>query len=452
MDQTTPVSPRGAHSVPAVADIEPLERETMHRVMWRLMPLLVLGYFCNYLDRVNVGMAALTMNKQLGFSSAVFGFGSGIFFVGYLLFDLPSNLILSRVGARRWIARILFSWGIVSGFTAFVWNDWSFYGIRFLLGIAEAGFYPGMVLYITWWFPSHYRSRMQAILQSGLAISVIIGPPISGWLLTFNGAFGLQGWQLMFLIEALPAMIMSVVFWIMLTDRPRDAAWLRPEQREWLQRRLDAEDAQREAVHRYRLLETLVNLRVWLLTLVYFAQGMVNFTLMIFLPQIVKSIGISIQLTGFLTAMPFVFGTAAMFYWSARSDRSGNRTLYVATAFLVSATGLVACSLIGPTHPVFMMAVLIIGVMGQMSIAATFWVLPAAMLTGVAAAGGIALINSVGNMGGFVAPYLYGLIKDASGGSDHIALLALAIAPVIAALLLLAMGHDRRLERIPPHA
>ena len=214
------MSDRSKTSPQTTADVEPLERETINRVAWRLMPLLMLGYFCAYLDRVNVGFAGLTMIKALGFSGAVFGFGAGVFFVGYFLAELPSNLILAKVGARRWIARILLTWGIISALTAFVWNDWSFYGIRFLLGIAEAGFYPGIVLYLTWWFPSYYRSRMMAFFQSASVISLIIGPPVSAWLLTLDGVFGLQGWQWLFLLEALPPVIMCFVIWFLLTDRP----------------------------------------------------------------------------------------------------------------------------------------------------------------------------------------------------------------------------------------
>jgi ACS family tartrate transporter-like MFS transporter len=375
-----------------------------------------------------------------------------VFFVGYFLAEIPSNLVLNKVGARRWVARILLTWGIISGLTAFVWNDWSFYGVRFLLGLAEAGFYPGIVLYLTWWFPSYYRSRMQAIFQSASVISLIVGPPVSAWLLTLDGAFGLQGWQLMFLVEAVPPIIMCFAIWFLLTDHPRDAKWLRPEQREWLQTRLDSEEAQRESVHRYGLGETLRNPRVWALTLVYFGQNVSNYGLLIFLPQIIKSFGISTQMTGYVSALPFVFAAFAMIYWGLRSDRSGSRTMYVASACALCAAGLAACTFIGTGHPVWMMVALILGVMGQQSIAPTFWPLPTAMLSGVAAAGGIALINAVGNLGGFLGPYMFGLIKDATGGSDLLALLALAAAPVVSTVVLLAMGHDRRLERIPPRA
>jgi MFS family permease len=431
-----------------MAETSSLERETVNKVAWRLMPLLMLGYFCAYLDRVNVGFAGLTMNKALGFSPAVFGFGSGIFFVGYFLAEIPSNLVLARVGARRWIARILFTWGIISGLTALVWNDWSFYGIRFLLGLAEAGFYPGIVLYLTWWFPSAYRSRMQAIFQSASVISLIIGPPVSATLLTMDGMFGLAGWKWLFILEAVPALIMAFITWFWLTDHPNQAQWLRPDQRKWLTERIAEEDAQREAVHRYELGEALRNPRVWLLTLVYFGQNVSNYGLLIFLPQIIKSFGISTEMTGLVSAIPFIFAGFAMIFMGYRSDRSGSRTTYVTASCLVCAAGLGVCIFIGTSQPVMMMVALIIGVMGQQSIAPTFWPLPTAMLSGAAAAGGIALINSVGNLGGFLGPYMFGLVKDFTG-SDLIGLLAIAAWPVMSAIVLIALGHDRRLERIP---
>jgi MFS transporter, ACS family, tartrate transporter len=428
--------------------LEPLERETIPRVARRLLPLLMLGYFCAYLDRVNVGFAGLTMNKALGFSAAAFGFGSGVFFIGYFLAEVPSNLILEKVGARRWIARILITWGIISGLTAFVWNEWSFYGIRFLLGLAEAGFYPGIILYMTWWFPSYYRARMMGIFQSASVISLIIGPIVSAQLLQMDGFLGVQGWQWLFIVEALPPVMMGVVVLIWLTDHPRQAAWLRADQREWLEARIESERAQRESVHRYELGEALRNPRVWWLTLVYFGQNVSNYGLLIFLPQIIKAFGVSTEMTGWISAIPFVFAAFAMIYWGRHSDMSGERIKHVAGACLVCAAGLGVCILIGISHPVIIMIALIIGIMGQQSIAPTFWSLPTAMLSGTAAAGGIALINAVGNLGGFVGPYAFGLIKDASG-SDTVALLAIAAAPVVSAIVLLSLGHDTRLERIP---
>jgi MFS family permease len=431
--------------------LEPLERETIRRVAWRLLPLLMLGYFCAYLDRVNVGFAGLTMNQALGFSAAVFGFGSGVFFIGYFLFEIPSNLILAKVGARRWIARILITWGIISGLTAFIWNEWSFYGIRFLLGLAEAGYYPGIILYMTWWFPSYYRSRMMGIFQSASVISLIIGPIISAQLLGLDGVFGLAGWQWLFIAEALPPIIMCFVILFWLTDRPSGARWLRPEQREWLEGRIQSEREQREKIKRFELGEAMRNPRVWWLTLVYFGQNVSNYGLLIFLPQIVKAFGVSTQMTGVISAIPFVFAAFAMIYWGYHSDHSGERTKHVAAACLVCAAGLGVCILIGIQHPVIIMVALIIGVMGQQSIAPTFWSLPTAMLSGTAAAGGIALINAVGNLGGFLGPYMFGLVKDATN-SDTVGLLAIAAAPVISAIVLFALGHDSRLERIPPRA
>jgi MFS family permease len=452
MSQAIPVSPAQTQPAPVIAVIEPLERETIRRVAWRLLPLLIVGYFCNYLDRVNVGFAGLTMNKALGLSSAAFGFGAGVFFVGYLLGEVPSNLILQKVGARRWIARILFSWGIVSGLTAFVWNDWSFYGIRCLLGLAEAGFFPGILVYLTWWFPSYYRARMVAFFMAAQTISLIIGPLISAWLLSLDGAFGLQGWQLLFLVEALPPVIMSFVFWVYLTDHPCDAAWLRPDQREWLQRRLDSEIAQREAVRRYRVVEALLNPRIWMFAVVYFGYSSANIVVAFFLPQMVRALGASIQMTGFVSSVPFVFGLAAMLFFGLRSDYSGNRVVFAASAVLVTGAGLATCSLVGSEHTVILMVALILGIMGVQSFGPLFWPIPSAMLSGFAAAGGIALINSMGNTSGLVAPWVFGLIKDATGGSDHVALLVISAAPVVSAVVLMVLGHDRRLERIPSHA
>ena len=428
--------------------IEPLEHETIHRVAWRLIPVLMLGYFCAYLDRVNVGFAKLTMQHALDFSEAVFGFGAGVFFIGYFLAEIPSNLILNRVGARKWIARILLTWGIISALTAFVWNDWTFYSVRFVLGLAEAGFYPGIVLYLTWWFPSYYRSRMMGIFQSASVVSLIVGPPVSAWLLTLDGALGLQGWQWLFLIEALPPIIMCVVTWMLLTDRPKDAAWLRPEQRTWLQQRLDSEQTQRESVHRFEFGETMRNVRVWMLTLVYFGQNVSGYGLLFFLPTIVKSFGVSTLMNGVVSALPFVFAAVAMIYWSHRSDRSGARTMYVASACLLSAAGLMACVFIGPEHPVLMMVVLILGIMGQYTIAPTFWPLPTAMLSGVAAAGGIALINAVGNLGGFFGPSIMGTLRDATGGYSG-GLLVLAGSLALEAILVLTQRLPAERARAP---
>jgi MFS family permease len=435
----------------AARGADPLERETIRRVAWRLLPLLMLGFFCNYLDRANVGMAALTMNRQLGFSSAVFGFGAGLFFLGYFVAEIPSNLMLDRVGARRWMARILITWGLISGCTAFIWDEWSFYGIRILLGLAEAGFFPGVVLYLTWWFPSCYRSRMMAVFYSASIISNIVGPPIGGLLLQLDGLGGLHGWQWLFLAEAAPPIIMCFVFWQLLTDRPADAAWLRPEQRAWLAERMASEQAQREAIHKISLAQAFYNPKILLLTLAYFGHCMSNFVLLIFLPLIIQGLGVSTGMVGVVSAVPYVFALVALFWWAWHSDLTGERLWHVAGCWLLCSAGMATCILIGAGHPLLMMVPLIIAVMGTQALTPVFWPLPSALLSGTAAAGGIAMINSIGNLGGWLGPTVYGLIKDASG-SDSIALLCLALAPVVSAIAVLVVGHDRRLERIPARA
>jgi ACS family tartrate transporter-like MFS transporter len=430
-----------------LADIKSVERETIRKVAWRLMPLLMLGYFCAFLDRSNIGMAAPTMLPALHFSNAVFGFGAGVFFLGYFLAEIPSNLILNRVGARRWIARILISWGIISGLTAFVWNDWSFYGIRFLLGLVEAGFYPGVVLYMTWWFPSAYRTRMVALFQSASVISLIIGPPIGSLLLHLNGLFGLAGWQWLYIIEALPSIIMCVVIWRLLTDRPKDAAWLKPEQRAWLIERIDAERAEREAVRKFSLSDAFCNPKVWLISIAYVGTNGVSYGVAFFLPLMVRGLGTSPGMIGLVTAVPYLVALFAMNYWGWHSDKTGERKWHAAGACFLCAAGLVACTFIGAGHPVITMAALTFAIMGQQSVSGPFWALPSALLTGTAAAGGFAMINAIGGLGGWFCPWLFGAVKDATG-SFNTALFCLALAPAISAVCLLLAGHDRRTSQI----
>jgi MFS family permease len=434
-------------NAPTLHKIEPIERETIRRVTWRLMPLLMIGYFCAYLDRSNVGMAATTMLKDLGFSDAVFGFGAGLFFFGYFLAEIPSNLILNKVGARRWIARILLTWGIIAALSGFVWNEWSFYSIRFLLGVAEAGFYPGVILYLTWWFPSYYRARMMSLFQSASVISLFIGPPIGGLLLLMHGWLGLQGWQWLFIMEALPPIIMCFVTWELLTDRPKDAAWLTLEQRTWLQDRLDSENAQKEAVRTYSLSQAFSNPKIWLLTVAYVGQNTSSYGLVFFLPLIVKGLGVSTDWIGLTSALPYLCAFVAMIAWGYHSDLTGERTWHVAGAALVAAGGLAICVLIGVGHPVITMVALCVALMGQQALVPTFWSLPSAMLTGVAAAGGLAMINAVGNLGGWLGPSVFGLVKDATG-STNLGLLCLAVGPLVTAIAVVLAGHDRRLERM----
>jgi len=436
-----------AASQGADVNIEPIERETIARVRRRLIPLLFICYYAAYLDRVNVGFGALQMNKALGFSATVFGLGSGIFFIGYFLFEIPSNLILEKVGARRWIARILLTWGIISALNAFVWSSTSFYSVRFLLGLAEAGYYPGIILFLTWWFPARYRARMIAQFMTAIPVAVVTGSIVSGYLLQLDGVLGLQGWQWLFIIEALPAVVLSVVVYFYLTDGPADANWLSPAQREWLSKRLAGERSQRESIRSYGLAETLRNGRVWALTLIYFGQNVTGYGLVLFLPQIVKRFGLSNVETGFVTALPYLFGIVALLAWGIYSDRTGSRSGLCGIACLVYAAALMSCLVLD--NPVFMMIAIIIAQMAAAGIAPNFWALPTAMLTGSAAAGGIALINAVGNLGGFLGPYAMGVIQDATG-SFQIGLMAISFGAIVSGVVVLMLGHDRRLEQAPP--
>jgi ACS family tartrate transporter-like MFS transporter len=429
--------------------ITDLERQTMARVARRLLPLLMACYFVAYLDRVNIGFASLTMNKALGFTSAVYGFGGGIFFLGYFIFEVPSNILLSKVGARLWIARILITWGIISACTAFIVGPVSFYSVRFLLGVAEAGFFPGIILYLTWWFPSYYRSRIVGIFMAAIPISNILGSLVSGFLLDLDGLLGIAGWQWLFILEAAPAVILGVVFWLYMTDWPSQANWLMPAQRDWLIARLDAERSRREAIRHYSLKQALLDKRVLLLSLVYFGGTFAGYGIVLFQPQIVHQLAAGFGMTGIINAIPYVFAAIAMVLWGRHSDHTGERPRHVAIAYTVGAAGLIATALM--TDPVLTMVTLVIAAMGQSSTGPTFWSLPTAMLSGTAAAGGIALINALGNLGGFFGPYLFGLIKDASGGSFTFGLMALAVGPIVSAAVVLALGHDRRLEHIPAH-
>ena len=425
-----------------------LERDTIRRVTWRLIPILMFGYFCASLDRANVGMAATTMSPALHFSNAEFGFGAGIFFLGYLLAEIPSNLVLDRFGARLWLARIMITWGIIAGLTAVVWNAWSFYTIRFILGFAEAGFFPGVLIYITWWFPARYRSRMVAWFMSAGVMSQIFGPPIGGLLMRLHGALGVQGWQWLFIIEALPSIIAGFLILGLLTDRPRSAAWLSPEARDWLDRRLTTERTQQESVRKFTLRDALTNPKVWWLTFVAFGHQYANYGLVFFMPLIVKGLGVNRDWIGTVAAIPYLFGFAAMILWGYHSDRTGERVWHAASTMFVVAIAMVVCKFIGIAHPVWLMAVLCIAIMANQSFAPCYWSIPGTMLTGTAAAGGIAMINALGNLGGWVGPSVYGAVRDASG-STAIALLVLAIGPLISGIVLVLVGHDRRLEQVP---
>ncbi len=409
------------------------------KVLWRLMPFLMLCYFVAYLDRVNVGFAALTMNRDLGLSPAVYGFGAGIFFLGYFLFEVPSNLILERVGARRWIARIMITWALISASTAFVVGEWSFYLVRFLLGAAEAGFFPGIILYLTYWFPAAQRAKVVGTFMMAIPISSAIGSPLSAWIMAAtDGAWGLAGWQWLYLIEAAPSLLLGLAVFAALTDRPEVADWLSADERAGLVARIARDRRETLARHKIGLRAALVHPRVLGLALVYFGISTGLYGIGLWLPQIVKGFGLSTMETGFVTAIPYVVTAIGMVAWSRHSDRTLERTWHVAIPAFVGALAFLAAGAV--TAPVPAMIALTVAALCVFSALPTFWTLPTAFLTGSAAAGGIALINAIGGLGGFVGPYLIGWIKDATG-QFGLALTAIAGFLLASGLLTLLLGR-----------
>ena len=435
--------------------MDSLEKRTIAKVSLRLVPFLIVCYFVAYLDRVNVSFAALTMNKALGLDATAFGLGAGVFFLAYFVFEVPSNLLLERFGARKWIARIMLTWGLLSGLMAFIppiatatgsSTTSVFYAIRIFLGAAEAGFFPGIIFYLTLWFPAIYRARIIGYFMAAIPLSSVIGAPVSGLLLNLDGVVGLAGWQWLFILEAVPALLLSVVVFFYLTDRPADAHWLAADERAWLTDRLATERRLREASKSFSVWEALGDTRVLLLACVYFGVVASNYGLSFFLPQIVHDFGLSFTVTGFVTAIPYVVGTAGMVWWGRRSDRMRERKEHVGLAALVAGAGIAASTLIA--DPTGKMIALSIAGFGIFAVLPVFWTLPTTFLSGAAAAGGIAIINSIGNLAGFVGPYVMGTIKD-STGSFTIGLLVIAALAILAMLIALSLPHDADLETLP---
>lgn len=421
-----------------------LEQATMRRVAWRLIPFICLLYFIAFIDRVNIGFAALTMNKDLGFSASVFGFGAGVFFFGYFLFEIPSNLILDRVGARLWIARVMITWGLISGAFAFIQGETSFYGLRFLLGAAEAGFFPGIILYLGYWFPIRYRAAVVSLFMAAAPVSVLLGSPLSSALLELEGVLGLHGWQWMFLIEAVPAVILGFVVLIYLTDRPEKAAWLSDDQRAWLVAEMEAERAGRRAQARHNLLGGLTDLRVLALALVYFGTSAGLYTLGIWAPQIIKGLGLSTMTVGLLNAVPPTVAVVAMILWARHSDRTGERTWHVVIACLAASLGLMLAA--GAASVVAVIAALSLVNVGISAAKPPLWAMPTLFLSGPAAAVGIATINAVGNLGGFVGPWMIGWIKDRTGSFAGGLMFVAGLLLVSAILTLVVARAGRRAE------
>lgn len=429
--------------------IRTLEATTMKRVMFRVVPLLIVCYIVSYLDRVNVGFAALTMNQELGFSTAVYGLGAGIFFLTYFLFEVPSNLMLHRFGARRWIARIMLTWGVLSGAMGLIpeiaaatglAHETVFYLLRLLLGAAEAGFFPGVIFYLTLWFPSAFRARVVGYFMTALPFSSVIGAPLSGWLLGMGNVGGLSSWQWLFILEAIPALILAVVVLKYLTDRPEQAHWLEPAQRQWLAGRLAEEAASMSGRGGHSVFKTLTHPMVLLLGLVYFSVVYMNYTLGFFLPTIIREFGLSTLQTGLVAAIPPIVGTVAMVLWGRRSDRHGERKWHLVFALAVGASCFAAAALV--QSPVLMMLCFAVAAFGIYGCQPVFWTLPGSFLSGGAAAAGIATINALANLSGFLGPSVMGWIKTTTGSFSPGLLLAAGMA-ALATLLVASFGRER---------
>jgi MFS family permease len=414
--------------------VEGADTSVFAKATWRLLPFLFVCYLFAYLDRINVAFAKLQMLSDLGFSEAIYGFGASVFFVGYLLFEVPSNLLLLRVGPRRWIARIMVTWGIISAGMMFVRNPTAFYVMRFMLGVAEAGFFPAIVLYLTYWFPASRRSKVTALFLTGIPMSGVIGGPVSGWIMTaFNGSHGFAGWQWLFLVEGVPTALLGVAAFFYLDDKVRDAKWLSEGQKDYLEQKLKEEESA-SALH--SLKDGLLNPKVLLVSAIYFFYTMGLYGVSFWLPTLIKSSGVSDPLNvGLLTSIPYAAGAIAMLFVSSSSDRTGERRWHLIIPGLVGALGL-AFSVWFANSTLLAMIALTVGTMGVMTTISQFWVLPPAFLGGAAAAAGLALANSVGSISGVVSPSLIGVIKTASGSAGA-GVLGLSVSLVIGGVLVL---------------
>lgn len=419
-----------------------LEHVTLRRVSRRLLPFLFVVFIANYLDRVNVSFAALQMNQDLGLSGAAYGLGAGIFFLGFVLFQVPSSLLLARVGARRWIAAITIAWGVIASAMMFVRGPATFYLLRFLLGVVEAGFFPGVILYFTYWFPAAYRARAVARFMTAIPVAQILGGPLSGWLLGFHGRAGLAGWQWVFLLEGLPSVALGALVLRYLTDRPAGAAWLAPEARAWLTERLRAEHPDEPEPGRpwRRLLATPA---LWHLSGVWILMVLVGYGQLLWLPQIIKGAsGLSNLAVGVLSAAPPIAAAIAMVWIAAHSDRTAERRRHIALPCFLTAAGFAATAAVlrEPLLATATLALVAIGIAGSFG---PFWGLATTSLSGPASAGGIALVSSIGNIGGFAGPYVVGLLKDATGSFTAVLVVfgGLAAAAGLLALRLRPAGR-----------
>ena len=417
-----------------------LARATMRRVSLRLLPFLFLIYIFNFLDRTNVAIAALQMNRDLGFSATAYGFGAGIFSLGYALFEVPSNLVLARVGARYWIARIMITWGLVAAAMMFVHTPIQFYTLRFLLGVAEAGFAPGIIYYLSGWFPAPQRARALSRFLIAIPISAAIGNPLSAWLLGLDGLRGLAGWQWLFLLEGIPPVVLGFVVLAFLPDHPAGSRWLSVEQRDWLTARLRQDADESPAPHGVAPLRALVLPMIWLASLPYFLLVTTQYGYTFWAPTMIRdALQASNTTTGLITGGIACVAAGVMLAVGASSDRKGERVVHASACAVVAALGCVSAALL--PHPVARVAGLALVSIGVHAFYIPFWCVPTALLRGTAAAAGIALVGALGHVGGFVGPYVLGLLTDTTG-STTVALLGLAFLALTAAALCVVLRRQ----------
>jgi MFS transporter, ACS family, tartrate transporter len=425
---------------------ESVERATIRKLYLRLLPFLFILYFICYLDRINVAFAALTMNTDLGFNASIYALGASAFFWGYCIFEIPSNIVLEKIGARVWIARIMITWGLLAVGTAFVAGVTSFAIVRFLLGVAEAGFFPGIVLYFTYWFPGRYRGRVVGAFMTALPISIALGSPISTALLELDGFLGLAGWKWVFIGEGLPAVLLGISVLFYLTDRPAKARWLTEEEREWLIAELAAERRAVDGVRVYTVLQAFANLRTLALAVIWLGTATAALGLVLFLPQILKQLGLSTMMIGFAAAIPYVAGSIGMVVWGYVSDRMHERRWNLFGGCFVAAVGLTVAGLLnGSLWALVGMSVATVGIYGMKG---PFWPLPSTYLSGMAAAASIAAINSIGNLGGLIGPLTVGWIKDRTGSFEAGLYVLAGWALLSAVVTLIAVREPRR--RVAP--
>lgn len=419
------------------------EEAAYSKVSWRLIPFLFLCYGVAYLDRVNVGFAKLQMMTDLKLSDTVYGLGAGIFFLGYFLFEVPSNIILAKAGARLWIARIMITWGILSSAMMFVATPMTFYVLRFLLGVAEAGFFPGIILYLTYWFPAERRARIVALFMSAIALTGVVGGPLSGWIMeSMAGMNGWAGWQWLFLMEGIPSVVVGIWVLFYLSDSIRQAKWLSEDEKGILERNLASET---QTKPHFTVGQMFTNGRVWVFALIYFCFVMGVYGISFWLPQLIKSTGVKDVLSiGFLTTIPYGFAAIGMVLIARNSDRTGERHWHIAVSGFLGCIGLVF-SAIFSDNTVASLIALSVATTGILATLPLFWSLPTGYLSGVAAAAGIALINSVGNLAGFISPYMVGAIKDATQ-STSLGMDVLAASMALGGLLVL-MAIPRQMSR-----